>query len=449
MDQAAENFRRALDLEPEFAEALISWGGVLRELGQFNEARDCYRKAQALGFNGAQVRYALMLPSIMGTQQEILESRADFERNLDRLIAEQVKIEDPRNAAEPNFYLAFHGLNDRDLQVKVASFYEQACPSLLYTAAHCTKQRPDDRKKIRVGFISAFFTYHPVSFCFSEIIKAISSREQFEVSLISDRPVDESIYAGFAGERVRLSGSLDQAREEIAGRELDVLIYLDIGMGPLRYFLAFSRLARVQCVLGGHPVTTGIANMDYFLSTDLTEPANADEHYSEKLIRFKKATSYFARPVMPAKLKTRHELGLPEGKRLYMCPMKLQKMHPDFDEAIAGILAIDKEGVVVLFEDGKFPVWKQNLDKRFMQTIPLEVRERIIFLPWLKNKTDFISALAEADVILDPFHFGSGSSLSFIFATGTPLVTVSICRISATPSLSVSTSQRNEPPVRP
>ena len=396
----------------------------MREQGYLKEARVCFGKAQALGFKGAQVRRALMIPTILGTQQEILEVRAEFERNLDQLIAEQAKLDDPLGSSiETNFYMSYHGLDDRDLQIKVAKFYEQACPSLLYASSHCAKPRPATQRKIRVGFISAFFTHHPVSSCFSKIIEMLSSREQFDVSLLSERPVDKMVYSEFAGQCVHLPVNLDRAREVIAGLELDVLIYLDIGMGPFSYFLAFSRLARVQCVLGGHPVTTGIKNIDYFLSTELTEPANADEHYSEKLVRFKKATSYFARPSIPATLKSRRELGLPEGRRLYMCPTKLQKMHPDFDEAIARILTIDKEGIVVLFEDGMYPVWKENLVKRFEMTIPAEVRERVIFLPWLRNKADFFSALTEADVILDPFHFGSGSTLSFIFATGTPLVT--------------------------
>ncbi len=39
---------------------------------------------------------------------------------------------------------------------------------------------------------------------------------------------------------------------------LDILFYPDLGMTPLTYFLAFARLAPVQCVSWGHPVTTGI-----------------------------------------------------------------------------------------------------------------------------------------------------------------------------------------------
>ena len=424
LDAALASYRRALQIKPDWAEAYLNLGSVLRELGHFKEAKNSYWQAHLLGYIGAKVRYAMMLPSIMGNQQEILESRAEFERSLDQLIAEQVKLEDPLGSSiETNFYMSYHGLDDLDLQIKVVKFYEQASPSLLYASSHCTIPRPIIHKKIRVGFISAFFTHHPVSSCFSKIIEALSSREQFDVWLLSEHPVDNTVYSKFAGQCVHLPHNLGRSREVIAGLELDVLIYLDIGMEPFSFLLAFSRLARVQCVLGGHPVTTGITNIDYFLSTELTEPADADAHYSEELVRFKKATSYFARPSIPATLKTRHELGLPEERRLYMCPTKLQKVHPDFDEAMAQILTIDNEGVVVLFEDAKYPVWKENLVKRFEKTIPAAIRERIMFLPWLMNKTDFISALAGADVILDPFHFGSGSTLSFIFATGTPLVT--------------------------
>jgi predicted O-linked N-acetylglucosamine transferase (SPINDLY family) len=351
-------------------------------------------------------------------------SRIEFERNLDELIADKVTLDDPLNSVgKTNFYLAYHGLNDRELQVKVAKYYEQACPSLLYAAQHCYKPKSDIQKNIRVGFLSKFLYNHSVSLCFSKIIETLSLKEQFEFALISNSQIDEKIYSKFVGKRVCLPYNLEQAREMLAALELDVLVYLDIGMEPLSYFLAFSRLARVQCVLGGHPVTTGIGNMDFFLSNAPMELAGADEHYSEKLVRLPMGVFYFERPVLPARFKTRDELGLPEGRHLYMCPMKLQKIHPDFDEAISRILQIDGNAVVILFEDHAYPYWKKELLKRFEKTIPRDVRERILFLPWINEYTDFISANAAADVVLDPFHFGIGSTIAATFAVGTPIVT--------------------------
>ncbi len=424
LDEAENCYRKVLEIWPESAEAFKRLGASLENQGHFVEAKACYRKAWGLGSNGARIQEALMLPAIMGTRYEMLESRKDFEQNLNILIAEKITLDDPlKDVGITNFYLAYHGLNDRDLQIKVAKFYEQACPTLLYSAIHCFKPKTEDQRKIKVGFLSGFFSSHSVSLCFSKIIEIMSLKDQFEVSLISHHTIDEEIYSQSAGKRVHIPNNLARAREMIAELELDILIYLDIGMEPLSYFLAFSRLARVQCVLGGHPVTTGIGNMDYFVSAEIMESLNADEHYSEKLVRLPTPLTYFARPVLPTVFKTRHELDLPDARHLYMCPMKLQKIHPDFDEAITRILQLDANGVVVLFEDNTWQFWKVALAKRFEETIPTEVRERVIFLPWLKNSVDFISAIAIADVVLDPFNFGIGSTAAMTSVTGTPLVT--------------------------
>lgn len=424
LDEAEKHYRKALSIKADLPDAQCNLGNTLKNLGRLDEARASYLRAQELGSTRAGIRHAFMLPAIMGARPEMLECRSHFERNLDSLHAEHATLDDPlMSVGETNFYLAYHGLNDRDLQIKVAKFYEQACPSLLYTAPHCLKPRPETQGKIRIGFFSKFLYGHSVSFCFSKIIEGLSSNEDFEVTLLSSQAIDETIYREFAGKRVRLPNALVPAREAVAGLELDILVYLDIGMEPLGYFLAFSRLARTQCVLPGHPVTTGIGNMDFFVSSTVIEPLDADEHYSETLICLNRPLFYISRPSLPEKLKTREELGLPVEKHLFVCPMKLQKLHPDFDAAISRLLQLDPDGVVVLFEDHTYPHWKTELVRRFENTIPGELRERIIFMPWLKDPVDFISAIAAADVVLDPFHFGIGSTVAMTALTGTPIVT--------------------------
>ncbi|MBI5792008.1 MAG: tetratricopeptide repeat protein [Rhodocyclales bacterium] len=424
-EEAAACYRHALGLSPGLAEAHHDLGNTLKSLGRLDEAAESFREAHRLGMGDSRVKAELILPAIMGTRQEVLESRARFERNLEQLIADRVAIADPlRNIGETSFYLAYQGLNDRDLQVRLAQFYGQACPSLLHVAAHCAKPAPRSGKRVRIGFLSKFLYRHSVSLCFSRIIESLSMDQGFEVSLISSETVDAALYPGFAGRTLRIQYDLEQARRSIAALELDVLVYLDIGMEPLSYFLAFSRLAREQCVLGGHPVTTGIANVDHFVSVASMEPADADDHYSERLIRLPLPLAYFERPTVPARLRTRAELGLPEDRHIYMCPMKLQKIHPDFDEAISEILRLDDKGVVVLFEDDVHSYWKDALVGRFERTIEAELLQRILFLPWLKDTDAFFSAIAAADVVLDPFHFGLGSTAAVIAAAGTPLVTL-------------------------
>jgi hypothetical protein len=58
-------------------------------------------------------------------------------------------------------------------------------------------------------------------------------------------------------------GWAEQAAQRMIGSlELDVLVFGEVGMDALTYFLAFARLARVQTAFWGHAVTTGISPLD-------------------------------------------------------------------------------------------------------------------------------------------------------------------------------------------
>lgn len=60
-----------------------------------DEANASYLKASQLGIDAARTKQALMLPAIMGSRQQVLETRARFERNLDALMADRVALADP------------------------------------------------------------------------------------------------------------------------------------------------------------------------------------------------------------------------------------------------------------------------------------------------------------------------------------------------------------------
>ena len=45
--------------------------------------------------------------------------------------------------------------------------------------------------------------------------------------------------------------------------------YTKVGLDPVAYFLSFARLAPVQMVWWGHPDTSGVPSLDYFVSSDV------------------------------------------------------------------------------------------------------------------------------------------------------------------------------------
>jgi len=66
---------------------------------------------------------------------------------------------------------------------------------------------------------------------------------------------------------VRIGKTLMHNRYEVTSRKIDVLVYLDVGMDPATIVWAQARLAPTQICLWGHPTTTGLASMDFFVSS--------------------------------------------------------------------------------------------------------------------------------------------------------------------------------------
>ena len=193
------------------------------------------------------------------------------------------------------FYLAYHGLNNRALNELLARVYLYMAPGLEYTAPHLQKGQLvqwDGQRKIRVGFISAFLTHHPVGRTVQGYVEHLP-RDRFEVVVlfITLQPNVDNDYLllqmqKWADVFVRLPVErMREAREAINALKVDVLIYADIGMEPTSFFLAFSRLAPVQALTFGHPDTSGLSTIDYFLShPNMDQPTVGEDFYTEQLV---------------------------------------------------------------------------------------------------------------------------------------------------------------------
>jgi len=84
-----------------------------------------------------------------------------------------------------------------------------------------------------------------------------------------------------------------------------------VRMSAKSYFLAFARLAPVQLTWFGHPDTTGIPNLDYFVSSALFELGDAQSHNTEHLVTLPETgnIAYYHRPATPAEPAGRAHFG--------------------------------------------------------------------------------------------------------------------------------------------
>jgi len=436
---AEESYRRAIAASPmhagalnnlalvqdaqgkkeDAAQACFQLGNVLQDLGRGEDAAKAYWQSQQIVPNpGVEVVSALLMPVIPASVAEIDESRHRVATALTTLAARGIALPDPlRYASSTIFYTAYHGRNDRELRTQLAGFYLGASPQLGWAAPHCAGYSgPSGR--VKVGVASRYLRPdHPIGKHFGAIADRLDA-SRFEVRRFGfGRPDD----APQAGETILPHDDLAAMRERVAQDRLDVMLYLDIGMEPCSYFLAFSRLAPVQCATLGHPVTTGIPGIDYFVSSAALEPRGARQHYSETLVPLADLPSVIQRPAPAGAAPRREELGLPADARLYVCAQNPIKFHPDFDPIAAAILRHDPQGVLALFNGDKNDHWNRLLLQRFQHSMP-DVVARVAVLPFLRLDA-FLGFLATADAVLDTPHFSGGTSSYEAFAHDIPIVT--------------------------
>ena len=425
-EEAISHFDAAAAARPDWHRPHQEKADVLAAAGDVAGARKAYAMALRTGApDGVRLRRDLLLPVIADSAEDYAAARRQYEIALDDLTAGVPVLDHPaRDGGGGRFYLAYHGANDRHLQEKLADLYRTGCPALDWIAPHCrgTWRKPAVR---RIGFVSRFFYDHSIGRLMHRLLAHLARRDDCEILLFDTAPAPDdplrTELLSYADHVERLESGLQPPREQIARHQPDILLYPDIGMDYVTYFLAFARLAPVQCVTWGHPVTTGIPTIDYFLSCDSAEPPDAAAHYSERLVRLGGLPFSYARPEAPDPAKTRVDFDLREDETVYFLAQNLFKVHPDMDAALRRVLERDPAGRLVLLE-GHYPEWGQRLRARFARTLA-GVDDRVTFLP-RQDHDDYMRLLALADVCLDSFPFGGGNTTYQALAMGTPVVTL-------------------------
>lgn len=416
-DEAVAVFKQALAINPHHAAALGGLALAWSELGDVAGSIAAYTQAyKASGDVHFRILAASQLPLVYESAADLARWRKRLNDELDALLAAGIVADIGTRPPVPIFNLPHQGLNDLEIQRKYTRLFR--APPI---APDVWQRR--NGGKVRIGFLSSFFSQHTIGKLFRGLITRLS-RSEFQVTVFSVGQHDDAVsreLATAADRYVILPRDLSLARQSILENSVDALVFTDIGMDATTYALAFSRLAPVQCTTWGHPETTGLSTIDYFVSSDLMETPDADSHYSEQLVRLPSLTLNFHRSELPPQPHPgRAAFGLDPTARLYACPQSIYKFHPDFDAALAGILRRDPEGQIVLIR-WAYSQSDDLLRQRFAWTMP-DVADRIVFVRRLQQP-EFMQFLTLIDVLLDPFPYGGGNSSLEAFSFGVPVIT--------------------------
>jgi CRISPR-associated protein Csy1 len=418
---------------PHYEPVHTCLGNAQYFIGEFAAARQAYQRAAKLNPDSlrAQLGKLLSLPHIYESRQHMLEARAEFMEGIAKLAAMEDRFKRSPTLIDDlqwsyNFYLAYQGLDDRPAQEAFGKFFTAMVGHALPQFMQPIPARPVAGRRIRVGYAAHFFHSHTVSFYFNNwILRA--DRERFETFVYHINPVADATSRRLAEGCTQyrpVTGAIAGIAQCIRNDALDILVFPEVGMYSKTQWLAALRLAPVQCAAWGHPVTTGLASIDYALSAAATEPADAQRHYTERLVCLDGLGVCLDAPV-PAPPASREELGLPVDRNLYLCSQSLFKIHVDMDAIMVALAGRDPDALILLFDDPK-PAVKAAYQRRIHAAFAAEGLdpERFIrFLPRM-SPTDFLRVNRLADVMIDTPHWSGGRTSLDALGAGLPIVTL-------------------------
>ncbi|MGB3403473.1 MAG: tetratricopeptide repeat protein [Microcoleaceae cyanobacterium] len=430
---AIDIYQTALEYDPKSVDIYLALIIALQNSGKTEAAIKVAETAlEKLPKNiRLKLAHQRILPILYQTEIEIKFYRQRFHKLLINLInnfsletPEEKKLALQAIGENTNFYLQYQGKNDLKLQQQYGNFVSQVM------AAHYPKyiQNINSRKKdkIKIGYISAFLQWHTVGIVFLGWIKQ-HNLDLFEIYCYHiGTETDEitDLFQYYSNYFYHIPNDLDATIQQIDTDKIDILVFLDIGMSPLTTQLAGLRLAAIQCAAWGHPVTTGLPTIDYFISAELLESTIAKKQYSEQLFCLPNIGIYYQKPNLPICLKQRSDFNLKSDSIIYLSSQSLFKYLPQYDFVFAAIAKNIKTAQFIFFSHWNSEIteqFKQRLNLVFTQ-FGLDFKKYCIILPRL-DKQDYLQLHLLADIALDTFAFtGFLTSLDAI-ACNLPIVT--------------------------
>ena len=324
LEEATAACHKALELKPDLAEAYNNLGNAFKDQGKLKEAVTAYRKALELKPNYPAAHASLgnmfknqgKLKEAVAAYRKALELKPDYAEaynNLGNVFKDQGKLEEAvaayRRALElkPNFAAAHNnlifGMNYDMRFTKQDIFAESrrwnnvfAMPNISHERTHANNRDPE--RRLRVGYVSPDFREHSVSYFFGPLITE-HDRRSFEVFCYAEVATPDDKTAQFCkladGWRTTVGMADSAIAERIRDDGIDILVDLAGHTANNRLLVFAERPAPVQVTWLGYPNTTGLSTMDYRLTDAIADPeGDAGTLYTETLVRLPRGFLCFA-----------------------------------------------------------------------------------------------------------------------------------------------------------
>jgi protein O-GlcNAc transferase len=436
--EALRSLDRALALSPDYPEAWCNRGMILHEIGDHQGAVGSYRRGVQLRPGDLQARTRLVarhIPAVPASQADAAAARRVFDTELREfeawLGAKTLDVEEALSAAQQQFfYLAYDEVSNRSLLER----YRGACAARIAALKEvgelprsATAAAPRHQRRFKLGFVSAHVREHSVYHAILRGWLKCLDPERFELHLFSLDPRADELTREAQGFVEHFVSGTKPTREWIRAireQDLDAVVYPEIGMNETTLALAATRLAPRQFAAWGHPETSGLPTIDCYLSAELLEPPEAQEHYTETLVRLPNLGIY-CKPHDPKSMDVDlASFQIPDGDPLLICPGVPYKYQPQDDIVLVEIARRLGRGSFLLFqhESGEL---SRKLHERIagaFRNAGIDPGRHLRTIPW-QPRAAFYGLLRRADVYLDTIGFSGFNTMLQALECRLPCVT--------------------------
>ncbi len=459
---AAESCRTALKLAPNFAEAHSNLGNALLALDRPAEAHACYERALEINPNyvrarnnlGSALRYLFRLDeSVAQVRQAIAQAPTFVEahKNLAGILLVGGDTETAIShlrlaiAADPNqtelrttllFSLQYsNAIDEQALLAEYQEFFKFRAKfeNQFRETWSRHKNIRDFNRKIRVGYVSADFREHAVSF-FIEPILQYHDKSSFEIFCYSNSIKNDAWtkrLSAHASSWIDVSALSDgEMAQRIEADHIDILVDLSGHTSGNRLDVFARKPAPIQMTWIGTAGTTGLTSIDYRISDALLDPPGMTEAFhTEKIIRLNKGGVFIPHPLSP-------EINrLPALRQGYVtfCSLNTpRKLNPTII-GIWGQLMRALPTAKLILAATPLLEFQRKLEVWFSQAGI--TANRIQWQPPVQT-TEFLKLHQNIDVALDTFPYNGGTTSSHALWMGVPVVTLAgtrtVSRVGAT-----------------
>lgn len=438
-------YEAAIALQPDYVEALVNCGVVLRDMMRHKEALERFNQVLAIkpDYATALANCGILLTEFKQSEQAIamftrlLEVQPDYDYGPGLVCFERLHICDWTNYDQTTRdILATVRAGRRTCKslaiMAISDFAGDHLQSARLFGEHMYPKPPRPlwqgeiyrHDRVRVGYISPDLREHPVGHLMAGVLEH-HDKSRFETIAISLGIDDNSrirsrmikAFDRFINARSMHSSHIAQ---QIRALEIDILVDLAGYTADSRPDVLVQKAAPIQVNFLGYAGSIGLDHMDYLIADRHVVPREHWPYYSEKIVYLPDAYMPVDDSlVIPDPGPVRAEFGLPESGLVFCAFGHDYKISPAIYAIWMRVLKAHPGSVLWLMS-------RNEISQRNLRSAASDQGvdpSRLVFATRVPRVEDHLARYRLADMFLDTFPYNAHTTAADALLAGIPVVT--------------------------